>query len=194
MQSFEFIFILQLMKKVLGITHELSQTVQRSDQDIVNSIKLVKMSKLKLQAIRDNGWDSLLSDVSLFCEHHDVVMPNMDDPFQSYKKSQRKSERVSNLHNVQVNFFYQVIDLQLQELNNRFIEVNTELLLCVTCLSPRDSFLAFDKEKLNRLAQFYPSEFSRVELLALDSQLKNYYLDVCSDDAFSELGGIMIFP
>jgi len=132
----------------------------------------------------------LLNDVSLFCEHHDVVMQNMDDPFQTYKKSKRRSERVSNLHNFQVNFFYQVIDLQLQELNNRFTEMNTEFLLCTTCLSPRDSFLAFDKEKLNRLAQFYLSEFSRVELLALNSQLENYYLDLCSDDAFPELGGI----
>jgi len=43
---------------------------------------------------------------------------------------------------------------------------------------------------LNPLAEFYLSEFSRVELLALYSQLENYYLDVCSDDAFSELGGI----
>jgi hypothetical protein len=55
MQSFEFVFILHLMKKVLGITHELCQALQRSDQDIVNTMKLVKMSKLKLQAIRDNG-------------------------------------------------------------------------------------------------------------------------------------------
>ena len=75
-------------------------------------------------------------------------------------------------------------------MNNGFTKVNTELLLCVAYLSPRDSFLAFDKEKLNRLAEFYPLEFSRVELLALYSQLENYYLDVCFDDAFSELGGI----
>lgn len=41
MQSFEFIFILHLMKIVLGITHDLSQALQRSDQDIVNAMKLV---------------------------------------------------------------------------------------------------------------------------------------------------------
>lgn len=40
------------------------------------------------------------------------------------------------------------------------------------------------------LAQFYPSEFSQVELLALDCQLENYFLDVCSDNEFSELEGI----
>ncbi|XP_045796147.1 zinc finger MYM-type protein 1-like [Trifolium pratense] len=190
MQSFEFVFILHLMKKVLSITHELSQALQRSDQDIVNAMKLVKVSKQKLQTIRDKGWDSLLNEVSLFCDHHEVVMLNMDDTYQTYKKSKRNLEKVSNLHYFQVQLFYQVIDRQLQELNNRFTEVSTELLLCVSCLSPRDSFSAFDKEKLLRLAQFYPSEFSPIQILALDSQLENYFIDVWSEDAFSELEGI----
>ncbi|CAJ2657317.1 unnamed protein product [Trifolium pratense] len=180
MQSFEFVFILHLMKKVLSITHELSQALQRSDQDIVNAMKLVKVSKQKLQTIRDKGWDSLLNEVSLFCDHHEVVMLNMDDTYQTYKKSKRNLEKVSNLHYFQVQLFYQVIDRRLQELNNRFTEVGTELLLCVSCLSPRDSFSAFDKEKLLRLAQFYPSEFSPIQILALDSQLENYFIDVCS--------------
>lgn len=82
----------------------------------------------------------------------------MDDTFQPVqKKSKRKMEKVFNLHHFQVELFYEVIDRQLQELNNRFIEVNTELLLYVACLSPRHSFFAFDKERLIRLAQFYPS-------------------------------------
>jgi hypothetical protein len=55
MQSFEFIFILHLVKILLGITHDLSQALQRSDQDIINAMKLVKASKIRLQAIRDNG-------------------------------------------------------------------------------------------------------------------------------------------
>lgn len=98
------------------------------------------MSKVRLQTIRDNGWDSLLNDVSLFCEHNDIDIPDMDDTFQqTQKKSKRKMKKVSNLHHFQVGLFYEVIDRQLQELNNRFTEVNTELLLCVACLSPRDS-------------------------------------------------------
>ncbi|XLT58742.1 hypothetical protein HN873_051346, partial [Arachis hypogaea] len=35
-QSFEFVFNLHLMKSILGVTNELSQTLQRSDQDIIN--------------------------------------------------------------------------------------------------------------------------------------------------------------
>ncbi|XP_050208344.1 uncharacterized protein LOC126657636 [Mercurialis annua] len=68
------------------------------------------------------------------------------------------------------NLSLDVIDMQLQELNRRFDEVNTELLLCVACLSPKDSFSAFDKKKLVKMAEFYPY--------------------VHGDDRFSNLNGI----
>ena len=79
----------------------------------------------------------------------------------------------TNLHHYRVELFYIVIDMQLQELNNRFLEVNTDLLLCMACLNPSNSFVAFDKEKLVRLAKFYLSDFLGTNILALDSQLKN---------------------
>ncbi|XP_004295983.1 PREDICTED: uncharacterized protein LOC101313497 [Fragaria vesca subsp. vesca] len=55
LQSFDYIFSLHLMRIVLGITHELSQALQRDDQDIVNAMDLVKLCKRKLQDMRDNG-------------------------------------------------------------------------------------------------------------------------------------------
>ncbi|XP_021834644.1 zinc finger MYM-type protein 1-like [Prunus avium] len=60
MQSFSFIFGLHLMKRILGITNDLSQALQKKDQDIVNAMDLVKICKGRLQSMRDNGWDSLL--------------------------------------------------------------------------------------------------------------------------------------
>ncbi|XP_031270536.1 uncharacterized protein LOC116128926 [Pistacia vera] len=56
-QSFDFIFSLHLMKTMLGITNELSNALQRKDQDIANAMKLVKLSKQRLQMLRDDGWD-----------------------------------------------------------------------------------------------------------------------------------------
>ena len=79
----------------------------------------------------------------------------MDDIFKARGRSRRTQEK-TNLHHYQVELFYTVIDMQLQELYSCFTEPNTNLILCVTCLSPSDSFLTFDKEKLVRLAQFYP--------------------------------------
>ena len=97
---------------------------------------------------------------------------------------------MTNLHHYQVELFYTLIDMQLQELNNRFTEVNMELLLCVACLNPNDSFYAFDKQKLVRLTKFYPSDFSKVDLVILGNQLDNYIVDMRSDDRFSKLKGI----
>ena len=68
--------------------------------------------------------------------------------------------------------------MQLQELNNRFSKANTDLLLCMACLNPSNSFVAFDKEKLICLAKFYPSDFLETDILALGSQLQNYIFEV----------------
>ncbi|XP_062116512.1 uncharacterized protein LOC133830536 [Humulus lupulus] len=71
-----------------------------------------------------------------------------------------------------------VIDMQLLELNNCFNEVNTELLVCMSCLSPVDLFYAFNKEKLIQFAEFYRDDFFAFEILALDDQLETYIVDM----------------
>ena len=71
-----------------------------------------------------------------------------------------------------------MIDRQPQEPNNIFTVVSIELLICVASLNPRDSFCAFDKEKLINLARFYLSKFSSLKLMGIDNQLENYIMDV----------------
>ena len=178
------------MRKVLSMTSDLSQALQRKDQDIINAIALVNVSKQRLQTIRDNGWESLFGEVSLFCERRNIDVPNMDDIFVIRGRSRRNAQQMTNLHHYQVELFYTLIDMQLQELNNRFTEVNMELLLCVACLNSNDSFCAFDKQKLVRLDEFYPSDFSKVDLVILGNQLDNCIVDMRSDDRFSKLKGI----
>ena len=68
--------------------------------------------------------------------------------------------------------------MQLQELNNRFTETSIELFLCVACLNPSNSFVAFDRQKFSRLAQFYLKDFSAIELSMLEDQLQNYIIDM----------------
>ena len=50
--------------------------------------------------------------------------------------------------------------------------------------------MAFDTEKLIRLAKFYPSDFSRTNILALGCQLQNYIFDMRSNNLFLELQGV----
>ncbi|XP_077252690.1 uncharacterized protein LOC143892109 [Tasmannia lanceolata] len=108
-----------------GITNELLQALQRKDQDIVNAMKLVNISKQRLQDMRESGWSSLFEDVCTFCGKHDIVVPNMEEMYLPRCRSRRKARKVTNLHHYCADLYYSVIDMQLQELNNRFDETNT---------------------------------------------------------------------
>ncbi|ESR60034.1 hypothetical protein CICLE_v10017601mg [Citrus x clementina] len=190
MLSFNFVFCLHLMRNILGATDELSQALQRKDQDIVNAMNLVRLCKLQLQTMRQSGWNSLIDEVTFFCAKHDIDVPNMDDMFVDRGRSRRKAQEITNLHRYRVELYYAVLDMQLQELNSRFNETNTELLLCLACLSLNDLFSAFNKQKLLRLAQLYPNEFSTIDIMALEIQLDTYILDMRTSGEFSELKDI----
>ncbi|KAL4604488.1 hypothetical protein ACB092_10G197000 [Castanea dentata] len=163
---------------------------KKKNQDIVNAMDLVKVSKQRLQVIRNDEWTSLLTEVSSFCATHDIPILNMDEIFVVSGRPQRNTQQNTNLHHYRVELFYTVIDMQLQELNNRFSEVNTDLLICMACLNPSNSFVAFDKEKLIHLAKFYPYDFPGTDILALDSQLQNFIFDMRNNDLFLELQGV----
>ena len=68
--------------------------------------------------------------------------------------------------------------------------MNIDLLLCMACLNSSNSFVAIDKERLIRLAKFYPSDFLGTNILALDFQLQNYIFDMRNNDLFLELQGV----
>ncbi|XP_028552929.1 uncharacterized protein LOC110115869 [Dendrobium catenatum] len=178
MESFDFIFTMHLMIDILGIMNELSQSLQRKDQDIENAMKLVQISKQRLKLLSENGWNVLLDEVSHFCAVFYVFIPNMNETCKTRCRSVRRGEDKTNLHHYHVDLFYIVVDIQLQELNNRFSESSTELLLYVSCLNPSDSFNAYDERKLICLAELYPSDFSTVEVVALKSQLSTYIINM----------------
>ena len=112
-----------------------------------------------------------MTEISSFCTTHDISILNIDETFVVSRRSRRNTQQKTNLHHYHVELLYTIIDMQLQELNNRFSKTNTDLLLCMACLNPSNSFVAFDKEKLIRLAKFYPSNFLGTDILTLDSQL-----------------------
>ena len=75
--------------------------------------------------------------------------------------------------------------------NDRFTETSTELLICMSCLDPNNSFSSFNKDRLVQLARLYSFDFNQYELVILDGQLENYRMDMQSDDDFLELKGIV---
>ncbi|XP_070665287.1 uncharacterized protein [Malus domestica] len=186
-QTFDFVFHLFFMRFILEITNELSQTLQKKDQDIVNAMALVEVCKQRLQSLRDDDFGDLLDDVQKFCQEHDIVVPNMEDLRFVPGKSRRKALRLINFHYYHMDLYFQVLDTQLKELNDSFNEVNTELLLCMACLSPVNNFAYFDKAKSVRLAQLYSQDFDCMDLMNLPIQLDNYIHDMKMHSEFSSL-------
>ena len=58
MTSFDFIFLLHLMKEIMGITDILCQCLQQKSQDIINAMHLVLSSKSLIQKLADDGWET----------------------------------------------------------------------------------------------------------------------------------------
>lgn len=150
-----------------------------------------KYPKQRLQIMRDNGWNALLDEVASFCAKHEIIIFDMNDKFVAWGRPRRRAEEITNLHQYyRVELFYTVIDMQLQELNNHFTEVNAELLLCLACLNRSNLFSTFDKQKLVPLAQFYLVELSTLDLMALDNQLETYIINMRSNSEFSKVNGM----
>ncbi|KAL9687605.1 hypothetical protein QQ045_032010 [Rhodiola kirilowii] len=76
---------------VMKITEFLSQTFQKKDIDIVNVVECVSVTKEKLQAMIDNGWDDLITKVAAFSCEHDIIIPDMSSP---YKRGARRNEMI----------------------------------------------------------------------------------------------------
>nr|XP_034592402.1 zinc finger MYM-type protein 1-like [Setaria viridis] len=192
-ETFEFVFFAHLMYIILGYTNELSECLQRREQDILNAVSLVNVAKKRMQELRSNGWDNFLERVTSFCDKHGVDVPAMDGDYVPYGKSARKSRarKQTNDDHFRREVYIGVIDQISQELDNRFDEINMELMSCMAAFNPSNSFESFDAQKLRRLAKFYPKDFSNNNLLRLELQLDNYIDDIRKDDRFKGLDNIV---
>ena len=75
-----------------------------------------------------------------------IVVPKIDCRYNSVGRSKRYYVKLTNYHRFKVDMFLGVIDRQLKELNDRFYEVNTNMLICMSLINPKDSFASFDKD------------------------------------------------
>ncbi|XP_074315003.1 uncharacterized protein LOC141651180 [Silene latifolia] len=140
MTSFEFIFILHLMKKILEVSDVLSQALQRKSQDILNSLHLVESTKILLQKLRDDGWESLLVEVVSFCERRNIELPDMNSIYiERGGRARRQHDEITIANHYRRNLFCVAIDKQLHELNYIFNEKSVELLTLSCALEPRAS-------------------------------------------------------
>nr|XP_016497878.1 PREDICTED: uncharacterized protein LOC107816656 [Nicotiana tabacum] len=122
---------------------------------------------------------------------HGILVPNFDDLYVNSGRSRRKPADYTVFHHYRVDVFCKVFDWQLQELNDRFDEVTTDLLHGVACLNPIDSFSSFDIRKIMKMPELYPDDFDEFWMSALENQLASYIIDVRDFyERFSNLNGL----
>ncbi|XP_024162780.1 zinc finger MYM-type protein 1-like [Rosa chinensis] len=179
-RSFQFIFILHLLKEIMGLTDVLCRELQHKSQDILNAMNLVEVTVNSLQKLRENGWEDFLEKVECFCKQHDIDIPTMDGQHSvSTRRSYCQQRSITTEHHYRVDIFYAAIDFELVELNGRFSERAKELLILSSSLDPVDGFKAFNIDNICTLAEkFYPQDFTRQELHILRSELIIYESDV----------------
>ncbi|XP_015697514.1 zinc finger MYM-type protein 1-like isoform X2 [Oryza brachyantha] len=177
-ESFEFVFLLHSMNEIFGHTNDLCNALQRREQDVVNAMDLLEFTKVELDILReDYGWKEFLQKVTSFCVKHNVKVIDLDAKYKPIQRARKFYKDAFNYHRFHADMFLGVIDRQLQELNNRFDEVNTELLRCMASFSPTNCFSAFNIESLVKLAGFYPHDFTSEEMNQLPFQLNRYFSD-----------------
>ncbi|KAK9690071.1 hypothetical protein RND81_09G102900 [Saponaria officinalis] len=137
---------------------------------------LVSNTKILIQKLRDDGWENLLQQVLLFCNNHDIEVPNMEDHYiYGRGRFRRPKDRVTNLHYFRYDVFIAAIDSQLHELDFRFNDEMIELLSLSSSLDPKRKFQNFKVDDIYKLvSKFYPADFTEQEKLNLKREI--YYL------------------
>ncbi|KAK4717543.1 hypothetical protein R3W88_015881 [Solanum pinnatisectum] len=146
---------------------------------------LLSAHSLSPSKIRGQGYDG-----ANFFDHVSNVLNVVGGSFKR-RDLLRDHQAKNYAHHLCVEVFFVVIDVQLQELNDRFDVVSSDLLLGMGSLNPVNSFCNFDKGKIMTLAKCYPSEFDDGKIRDLSYQLDTFIIHMRSGNPkFSNLQGI----
>ncbi|XP_074346469.1 uncharacterized protein LOC141685253 [Apium graveolens] len=188
LKSFDFLFVLNLMHKIIGLTGLLCRSLQSKSIDILNAINLVATTKELLQSLRDEGFDVLLDYVMSVCAKYKIDVPDMNARYVDNFRSVRQINGISVEHHYHYDVFIYAINFQLEELHYRFNDNTVQLLRLSSSLEPQNNFELFDMGNICTLATiFYPADFEQQEMYHLKLQLEHYKIDVVNHARFQNL-------
>ena len=129
---------------------------------MVNALDLVLAAKCNRPKLRQNGWDAFIGDVTSFCISNKIDMPNIST---HYKKgtgrSCQQNDNITIKYYYRIDLFNAIVDFQLLELDNRFTERTTRLLVLSSTLNPVDGFKSFKIDDIcSIVSEFYPGDFT----------------------------------
>ena len=141
---------------------------------------LVATTKALIQKLREDGWESLVGEVKLFCERYEIEIPDMSARYSASRGPPRNQQNhITIEHHYRIDIFTVAIDSQLQELNHRFSEQAMELLNLSSSLDPKSAYNSLKIDDICTLVEkFYPQDFTEQERIRLKFQLQHFELDV----------------
>lgn len=146
-------------------------------------MRFVYTTKNVIQALREDGWEEFLQEVTTFCSKHDVYLPEFDCSYRIGRSRGREYPTVE--HHYHFDVYNKAIYFLLMELNTRFNETSVELFSLSSSLDPKNSFESFDMDDICNLAEkFYPRDFTKQDIYSLRIELHHYQSDVISDPRF----------
>jgi hypothetical protein len=183
--TFEFVFILCMMREILENTEQLAQALQRKSQDIINAIRLVHTTKTLLDKMRsDDGWETFIYKVVEFYVGHEIDITDMEEAYiLCGGRDRHKPNRFNIDHYFKVEVFRATFDTQLAELNLKFNEKVIGLLsICVT-LVLKNGYASFQASEICKLVEKYnPTDFNQQERIRLEYQLNHFVVEVARGD------------
>jgi hypothetical protein len=176
MENFTFVLNTKIMLKVLRITNELSLLLQKKDQNIVQAMSLLVDVKTCLVNLRNEGWTPLFQEAKDFCVAKKIKLPDFSERRPRWGRSRLDDDLITKEHHYRVDTFLAALDAILIEMDHRFNEASSEILICFSCLDPRDSFTMFDIAKIARLTEIYDQDFSFVDCTNIRDELETFIL------------------
>ncbi|XP_024993131.1 uncharacterized protein LOC112526922 [Cynara cardunculus var. scolymus] len=176
----------------MEITDLLCQALQRKDQDIFNSLRLVASTKLLLQLMKDESWDVLLCLVKSFCQVRNIDKPDLFSSYFSRGNRARNEHSDHTLkHHYRVDIFYEAINCQLMELDHCFSDGSMEMLRLPSTLDLKNAYETFRSLDVRQLVEkFYPEDFNDHDKTILKMQLQHYVIDVVQHIDYKQLTSI----
>ncbi|KAI3725286.1 hypothetical protein L1987_65069 [Smallanthus sonchifolius] len=128
------------------------------------------------------------SGVKDFYEYLSMVVNTVSDSCKRKEamldaKKERVEQEILQVYNM-------ILDMQIQELGDRFNELSTSLIENMSGLNPCDSFSKFDISNVVAFSEMYPNDFNKEERGCISGDLTVFVENVKEDDSFKKLDGI----
>ena len=175
MKTFEFVIALLVLKHLFEHTNITSQYLQSESIDLDAAIASVQATQSTLKKFRNDGthFHRLFEAAERMCNHMGCDVPTLEN-MRRRKVSRRLDQMWENEHEfdsleakIKVEFFNEVLDCMIQQIDERFSQETQYLLQCFCILQPEKLMDRNSQhvEKLNHLGTFY-----RLDVASLQTQ------------------------